>query len=155
PSRMCIYLPCKAPWPNASVDERIPPQPLLDANGNPIKNAQGKVVMVKASARLARERSVESLTWDPVEPEFIRNKLAVDTGWVPKIGATPLNNYRPPILDLGDPTKATRWVEHWRTLYPDDADHIIAWFASRVQFPGVKINHALVLGGAPKIGKDT
>ena len=42
PSRMCIYLPCKAPWPNASVDERIPPQPLLDANGNPVmKGRQG------------------------------------------------------------------------------------------------------------------
>ena len=154
PSRMCIYLPCKAPWPNASVDERIPPQPLLDANGNPVMKG-GKVVMVKATVRLARERSVESLTWDPGEPEFIRNKLAVDTGWVPKIGATTLNNYRPPILDLGDPTKATRWVEHWHTLYPEDADHIIAWFASRVQSPGIKINHALVLGGAPKIGKDT
>src|SRR5262249_57830025 len=54
PNRMCIYLPCTDPWPNASVDERIPPQPLLDANGNPIKNAQGKVGMVKASARLPR-----------------------------------------------------------------------------------------------------
>ena len=32
---------------------------------------------------------------------------------------------------------------------------IIAWLAHRVQYPGIKINHALVLGGAPKIGKDT
>src|SRR5262249_30993539 len=29
------------------------------------------------------------------------------------------------------------------------------WLAHRVQRPGEKINHALVLGGAPKIGKDT
>jgi hypothetical protein len=155
PSRMCIYLPCKAPWPNASVDERISPQPLLDPSGNPVLNSKGKVVMIQASVWLAKHRSVESLTWDPGEPEFVRNKLAVDTGWVPKAGATTLNNYRPPILDLGDPAKATRWVEHWHAIYPDDADHIIAWLASRVQFPGVKINHALVLGGAVKIGKDT
>jgi hypothetical protein len=44
-------------------------------------------------------------------------------------------------------------VKHWRAIYPDDADHIISWLAWRVQRPEVKINHALVLGGAPKIGK--
>src|SRR5215471_8228140 len=35
PSRACIYLPCKTMWPNASVDDRIDPQLVLDANGNP------------------------------------------------------------------------------------------------------------------------
>ena len=60
-----------------------------------------------------------------------------------------------PRIEIGDAAQATRWVEHWRTLYPGDADHIIAWLACRVQRPGEKINHALVLGGAPKIGKDT
>src|SRR5215831_17488028 len=43
PSRACIYLPCKTMWPNASVDDRLPPQPLLDAYGNPVKNSKGKV----------------------------------------------------------------------------------------------------------------
>src|SRR5262249_31028700 len=67
-----------------------------------------------------------------------------------------LNYYRPPPkIELGDAAQATRWVEHWHALYPNDAEHIIAWLACRVQRPGVKINHALVLGGAPKIGKDT
>ena len=156
PSRSCIYLPCKSPWPNASVDERLPPMPLLDASGNPVLNAKGKVIMLAASEWLAKNRSVEAMTWAPGEPEFIRGKLAVDGGWVEKDSATSLNLYRPPPdLELGDPAEATRWVEHWRTLYPGDADHIIAWFACRVQRPKEKINHALVLGGAPKIGKDT
>jgi uncharacterized protein DUF5906 len=156
PSRSCIYLPCKAPWPNASVDERLPPMPLLDASGNPVLNAKGKVVMLAASEWLAKNRSAEAMTWAPGEPEFIRGKLAVDGGWVEKGSATSLNLYRPPPgLELGDPTRATRWVEHWRAIYPDNADHIIAWLACRVQHPKEKINHALVLGGAPKIGKDT
>jgi hypothetical protein len=156
PSRSCIYLPCKSPWPNASVDERLPPMPLLDASGNPVLNAKGKVVMLAASEWLAKNRSVEAMTWAPGEPEFIHGKLAVDGGWVEKDSATSLNLYRPPPdLELGDPTRATRWVEHWRAIYPDDADHIIAWLACRVQHPKEKINHALVLGGAPKIGKDT
>jgi len=156
PSRSCIYLPCKSPWPNASVDERLPPMPLLDASGNPVLNAKGKVILLTASEWLAKNRSVEAMTWAPGEPEFIRGKLAVDGGWVEKDGATSLNLYRPPPdLELGDRTRATRWVEHWRAIYPDDADHIIAWLACRVQHPKEKINHALVLGGAPKIGKDT
>ena len=53
----------------------------------------------------------------------------------------------PPRPDLGS-TTSTRF-------YPDDADHIIKWLAHRVQRPEEKINHALVLGGAQGIGKDT
>jgi hypothetical protein len=156
PSRMCIYLPCKTMWPNASVDDRIDPRPLLDASGNPVKNTKGKVVMISASVWLAQNRSVEALTWDPGKPEFIRDYVVVDGGYIEKPGATTLNFYRPPPnIQLGDAAQAGRWVDHWKLLYPDDADHIIAWLACRVQRPGEKINHALVLGGAPKIGKDT
>jgi hypothetical protein len=143
-------------WPNASVDDRLPLMPLLDAQGNPVKNAQGKVVMVKATERLAKERSIESLTWDPGELEVIPDCVVVDGGYIEKPGATTYNLYRPPPdIQLGDRTQATRWVGHWRALYPNDADHIISWLACRVQRPGEKINHALFLGGAPKIGKDT
>jgi len=156
PSRCCIYLPCKTMWPNASVDDRLPPMPLLDANGNPIKNTQGKVVMTKATVRLAKERSIESFTWDPGMPEFIPGYVVVDGGYIAKPGATTYNFYRPPPnIKLGDPAQATRWVEHWHAIYPNDADYCIDWLSCRVQRPGVKINHALVLGGAPKIGKDT
>jgi hypothetical protein len=111
--------------------------------------------MIPMSKWLAQNRSVEKMTWAPGLPEFIRGKLAVDGGWVEKDSATTLNTYRPPNPELGDATRATRWVEHWHKLYPDDAEHIIAWLACRVQRPEVKINHALVIGGAPKIGKDT
>ena len=155
PSRACIYLPCKSPWPNASVDERLPRMPLLDGNGNQVRNAKGKVITIPASEWLAKNRSVESMTWTPGEPEFIRDRIAVDSGWLDKPGATTLNTYRPPTVKLGDAKQAERGVKHWGAIYPDDADHIISWLAWRVQRPEVKINHALVLGGAPKIGKDT
>jgi hypothetical protein len=155
PSRTCIYLPCKTPWPNASIDARLPPQPLLDVNGNPVRDGKGKVKMISASLWLEQNRSVEAFSWSPGEPEFVRDRLAVDGGWVEKPGATTLNTYRPPSVKPGDANKAGRWVDHWHAIYPDDADHIIAWLAQRVQQPGNKVNHALVLGGAPKIGKDT
>ena len=96
PSRACIYLPCKTMWPNASVDDRLPPQPLLDASGNPVRNSKGKVVMMSASEWLAKHRSIEALTWDPGKPEFIHNCVVVDGGYIDKPGATTLNYHRPP-----------------------------------------------------------
>jgi len=57
PSRACIYLPCKTMWPNASVDDRLPPMPLLDASGNPVLS-KGKVMMIPASVWLAKHTRV-------------------------------------------------------------------------------------------------
>jgi len=65
PTRACIYLPCRTPWPNASIDTRLPRRPLLDANGNPVRDGRGKVKMIPASTWLEQNRSVETLTWAP------------------------------------------------------------------------------------------
>jgi hypothetical protein len=65
------------------------------------------------------------------------------------------NLYRPPTIKLGDANQAGLWIDHIRKVYPGDADHIINWLAHRVQHPADKINHAVVLGGRPGIGKDT
>ena len=155
PSRSCIYLPCKTPWPNASVDTRLPRMPLLDGRGKPVVDGKGKPKTIAASEWLEKNQSVEAFTWIPGEPEFIKDKLAVDGGWVRKPGATTLNTYRPPEIVPGDAGKAQRWVDHWRKLYRDDTEHLLAWMAARVQRPEVKPNHAIVLGGQPGIGKDT
>jgi hypothetical protein len=65
--------------------------------------------------------------------------------------------YRPPTIVHGDATKAGPWLDHIRKVFnKDDANHIIVWCAHRVQFPQIKINHALVLGSEDHgIGKDT
>jgi hypothetical protein len=51
--------------------------------------------------------------------------------------------------------KRARGLYHIRKIYPADADHLVKWLAHRVQRPQEKINHAIVLGGAQGIGKDT
>jgi hypothetical protein len=63
--------------------------------------------------------------------------------------------YRPPTLPLGEAALATPWLKHLQRIYPNEADHIVRWLAHRVQRPQEKINHAIVLGGAQGIGKDT
>jgi hypothetical protein len=76
-------------------------------------------------------------------------------GCVVRPGCTSLNHYRPPLIEPGNAAEAEPWLEHVAKIYPDDEAHIIRWLAHRVQRPAEKINHALLLGGAPGIGKDT
>ena len=65
PARLCIYMPCKELWPNASVDARLPSHPMLDETGTPVRNAKGKLVMIPASTWLDQNQSVEQMTWAP------------------------------------------------------------------------------------------
>ena len=96
------------------------------------------------------------MTWAPGLPQLIVDRLMDrNSGWIDRPGCTTFNLYRPPVVKLGDPSAAGPWVAHVKLLYPNDAEHIINYLSHRVQFPGDKINHGLLLGGAPGIGKDT
>jgi hypothetical protein len=72
-----------------------------------------------------------------------------------RTGCSTVNLYRPPRLTRGNPKDTALWLDHIRRIYPDNAEHLIGWFAHRVQKPAEKINHAIVLGGAQGIGKDS
>jgi hypothetical protein len=154
PMHSYIYVPCREIWPAASVNARLGRVPVLTATGKPKKKA-GKDVTISASAWLDQNQPVEQMTWCPGFPVLIRDRLVVDGGWIERTGVTCFNLYRPPRIKPGDKDKAGPWLDHIRRIYPDDADHIIAWLAHRVQRPHEKINHALVLGGLQGIGKDT
>jgi hypothetical protein len=150
-----FFAPTRALWPAVAVDSRLPPVPLRDKDGNPVLDNQGKPKMMSPSKWLARHRSVEQVTWCPGLPMLVRDRLVSDGGWIPRDGVATFNLYRGPTLEPGDPTKAGRWLDHVSKIYPSDAVHIVLWLAHRVQRPEEKINHALVLGGAQGIGKDT
>ena len=107
------------------------------------------------SVWLDQNRPVEQMTWSPGEPMLIRDKLVSEGGWIRRKGVTCFNLYRPALIKLGDETKAKPWLNHTRKVFADDADHVGKWLAHRVQRPGEKINHALLLGGKQGIGKDT
>jgi hypothetical protein len=139
PQHNYIYVPTRTPWPGLSVDRRV----------------QAPVAGMTASAWLDKHRPVEQMTWAPGEPELIHGRLIDGGGWIEKPGVTVFNLYLAPRIVLGDPTRAEPWLAHVRELYPNEAEHLIAWLAHRVQRPAEKINHALVLGGLQGIGKDT
>ena len=155
PAHSYLFAPSGEPWPASSVDARIPPLLLFDENGDPLLDAKGNQKKQPASAWLDKHRPVEQMTWAPGLPSLIRDRLVSEGGWIKRKRVACFNLYRPPTIERGDPTQAGPWIQHVVKVFGDDADHIIKWLAHRVQRPGEKINHALVLGGAQGIGKDT
>jgi hypothetical protein len=157
PMHNYIYTPTRSHWPGASVNARLPRVPLFDSNGQPLVDEKtGKPKEITTAAWLDKQRPVEQMTWAPGQSMVIRDNLILEGGWVSHPGGTVFNLYRPPEPTAGgDPTKAARWVDHIRLIYPTEADHILMWLAHRAQRPQEKVNHALVLGGSQGIGKDT
>jgi len=155
PSHQYIFMPSGELWPSSSVNSRIPPLPLLDRDGNQMTDDKNKPKFIPAAAWLDQHKPVEQLTWAPGQPQVMEGRLISDGGWILRPGCSVFNLYRPPCAASGDAAKANPWVAHIRRVYPNDADHIIAWLAHRAQRPHEKINHALVLGGNQGIGKDT
>jgi hypothetical protein len=143
PMHNYIYAPTGETWPASSVNARVAP----------VDIGAGKTM--PASAWIDKHRPVEQMTWAPGEPTIIRDKLVLHGGWIRRVGSRVFNHYRPPSIAPGNADKAGPWIEHVRRVYPDEFERIIRWLAQRVQHPEIKINHALVLGGAQGIGKDT
>ncbi len=143
-----FYLPTMKPWPAASVDSVIP-----TGTGSP-----------KAHVWLDQNQAVECITYAPGLPLMIEGRYMVDGGWRARPGGRTLNLYRAPDILNGIDVSvfsmaeleflAHNWIALVRFLWPDEADHIIKYFAWIVQHPDVKINHALLLMGAGGIGKD-
>jgi hypothetical protein len=157
PKGQAIFISTGDLWVMSSVDDRVPPQALVDSMGNPVFDADGVPKTQSASSWLVTHAPVEQMTWAPGEPQIIKDRLMVVDGWITKKAAAAFNLYQPPpaLPSWADPAKAERWLNHGRELYPDDFDHICKFFAHRRQRPQEKINHALLLGGDPGIGKDT
>ncbi len=142
PMHSYIYVPTRELWPAPSVNARCAP---VDVGAK----------SMKAADWLDKHRSVEQMTWAPGEPAIVLDRLISDGGWINRPGASCFNLYRPPQIERGDPQAAGPWIDHVEAVFPSDAAHIIRWLAHRVQHPGQKVNHALVLGGTQGIGKDT
>src|SRR5262245_27700413 len=143
PMHAYCYLPTREIWPAASINGALPK--VLTKTGEEIS----------ASKWLDINLSVHQLTWMPGASLLIQDVLVGNGGQFEHKGATILNLYRPPVLPRGNAAKAIPWIEHMHKVFGDDANHIIMWLAHRIQRPQEKINHAIVLGGAQGIGKDT
>lgn len=146
PQHSYIYIPTRDLWPSMAVNAVVPSIPLFNLDGSP-RMSKGEQVHMLATTWLDRKQSVQQMTWAPGLPMLIRERLISEGGWFDHAGASCFNLYRPPTIKHGDATKAERWVDHVKKVYPEDWDHIIKWLAHHVQHPEIKVNHSLVIGG--------
>jgi len=140
PTHQYLCIATRELWPASSVDATVTMPP----------HTKGK-----PSAYLDQTRHVEQMTWAPSLPRIITDKVVSGGGWIDRLGYSCFNLYQPPELTHGEPDTAGPWLELVHRVFTHDAQHLIRWLAHRVQRPGEKINHALVLGGAQGIGKDS
>lgn len=138
PDHKYIFVPTGKLWTAAGVNAQIPP------HGN-----------FKATTWIDANHPVQQMTWAPGHQQIIHNWLIRDGGWVEQPGSSCFNLYRPPPEPPQEFEMPTLWLELILKDFPDTCNTIVRWFAHAVQHPDIKINHALVLGGAPGIGKDT
>jgi Family of unknown function (DUF5906) len=155
PMHSYVLMPTGELWPASSINSRFTNVELVDDKGRPLLDNKGKPQTLSASVWLDKHRPVEQMTWAPGLPTIIRDRLISDGGWIGREGFNCFNLYRAPIIKLGDTQQAERWVQHVHRVFPNEAAHIIRWLAFKVQNPGKKVNHALVMGGPQGIGKDT
>ena len=157
PTHSYIYMPTRDMWPGGSVNARVPPVPMFNADGTPKLDNKGQQQFMSPARYLDDQKPVEQMTWAPGLPMLIPDRIISEGGWIERRGVTVFNLYRPPIIKHGDPKKAGPWLRLVIKVFgKKNARHIIYWCAHRVQLPETKINHALVLGSNEQgIGKDT
>jgi hypothetical protein len=142
PDHTYIHRATGEEWTSTAVNARVTPVEI------------GGKKPLAANVWLDRNDAVEQRTWAPGEPQIIKNKLVADGGFFAKQGARVFNLYKPPYVIGAMSGEVQFWRDRLYALWPEQADHIECWLAHRAQRPGEKINHALVLGGKPGIGKD-
>lgn len=156
PMHQYVFIPTRELWPAVSVNGLLPNVPRVNRIGMPVLNKKtGAQRTEKAADWLDKNRAAHQMTWAPGHPQLIKDKLVDNGGWTIREGTTSFNLYVPPTLIPGDAKDVAPWLNHIERIYPNDKKHITAFLAHRVQFPGDKINHALLLGGEQGIGKDT
>jgi len=103
---------------------------------------------------LLLNRYIVGAVWEPQGPRIMEDVVAIEGDIKPHKGSRLYNTFVPcPTLE-GD-GDVSPWLDLVRATYPEECEHILDWMAFLVQNPGVKINHALILGGGEGIGKDT
>lgn len=145
PSHKYIFVSTGELWPSSSVNGHLPVWPQNPETDKPMK----------PSDWLDRHRAVQQMSWHPGRPRIVEDEIVSGGGWARCPGARVFNLYRAPDRKQGNAEDVTPWLNHLKTVYPNEWQHIQCWMAHRIQRPGEKINHALVLGGSPGIGKDT
>jgi hypothetical protein len=122
PKNEFIFTPASdVMWVAATINMRLPPVTLMEADGTVRVDEDGEPVTMKPATWLVLNRGVEAMTWDPREGEIISGRLPASSGWTERTGVHTFNKYQPPPPCTGRAGGAGRWRDLLTRLYPDDA----------------------------------
>ena len=145
PMHTYIYAPSREMWPASSVNARIPPIPRA-----------GRQSAWRASAWLDQQQAgraddlgARPADADPRPPDLGRRLDRAQRG---DAASTCTGRRRSSPATPPKPGRGSITCARSSATTPTTSS---TWLAHRVQRPQEKINHALVLGGAQGIGKDT
>ena len=110
PTHSYIYMPTRDMWPGASVNARVPPVPMFNADGTPKLDNKGQQEFMSPARYLDDQKPVEQMTWAPGLPMLIPDRIISEGGWIERRGVTVFNLYRPPVIKHVDPKKAGPWL---------------------------------------------
>ena len=108
---------------------------------------------MKPTKWLSQHRNVQGMSWSPGEPRIIVGKFPTGGRMERKGMRDSSMIYTAPMIGNGDAKQAQRWLVP-KSLYPEDMNHILAWFAHRVQKPQEKTKPCTALRRNAGIGKD-
>ncbi len=133
---------------NRITRELIP----VDALNGGLRRFNNELGM-KPSMWLDMNRSVQQMGWHPGHPEIIEG-LVSDNGTLRADAKGRIYNRFRSSDAVASDADPSPWIRHLQNIYPTDYQYLIAWMAYRIQNPGAKINHAIVIGGVQGTGKD-
>lgn len=138
------------------VEEAQDDEPGAPRRGRPRRPRERLIPPSRDIMRVESDQFVEGSTWWPGRERVIRDWFVGADGYYEAPGRRIMNTYRAPPELVGEPDKAHPWVEHVMRLWPDKREHgyFFDYCAHMLQHPEIKCNAAIVLSGAPGIGKD-
>lgn len=122
-----------------------------------VNDKTGKQRLVAPSKdilRIESDQTVEAASWFPGQPQIIKDIFVDANGARPAPGRRIYNQYLPPPPITEGPSEAKLWLDHVKSLWPDEHEYFFDYCAHMLQRPAEKCNTAIVLSGTQGIGKD-
>lgn len=122
--------------------------------GRPAQRRERLIQPSQDIRRVETNRLVEAHTYWPGQEVIVKDHLVTAGGVRRAVGRRLYNMYRGPEDLKGDAAGAGPWLDHLKTLWPDEYEYFVKYAAHMLQHPDVKCNAAIVLSGAQGVGKD-
>lgn len=145
------------PYPAKGVDARVVPWRVETRPGRGNNPPQEVAVPPSQDIRRDPAKTVDAVTWYPLEDKIIEGMSITATGDIRNVPDNRLLNlYVPPQKLKGTVAGAAPWLDLGKRLIPDDKirHRIHQILAFKLLYPHIKVNCGILIAGNRRVGKD-